>query len=98
WLLSPGWFSRAVEGLQQWLADGEEGVIPNFRDAAAAALGERWASTPPGWYDPGGDKPSFVTDDDDDNDGTTNGDNVHLRGRSRFSSSVTTPTMLGRGA
>ncbi|CAM9135722.1 unnamed protein product [Ectocarpus sp. 12 AP-2014] len=63
WLLSPGWASRAVEEMQKWLADGDEGVIPSFRDAAAAAFGERWASTPSGWYDPGGDLPSFVAAD-----------------------------------
>eukprot|EP00903_Cladosiphon_okamuranus_P017392 g16020.t2 len=64
WLLQPGWFPRAVERMQQWLADGNEGVIPSFRDAAAAALGERWASTPPGWFEPGGDNPYFVNDND----------------------------------
>eukprot|EP00752_Nemacystus_decipiens_P007697 g6880.t1 len=64
WLLQPGWLPRAVESMQQWLADGDEGVIPNFRDAAAAALGERWASTPLGWFEPGGDKPSFFNTDD----------------------------------
>ena len=26
WLLQPGWFPRAVERVQQWLADGDEGV------------------------------------------------------------------------
>ncbi|CAN0472840.1 unnamed protein product, partial [Ectocarpus sp. 12 AP-2014] len=26
WLLSPGWASRAVEEMQKWLADGDEGV------------------------------------------------------------------------
>lgn len=24
--MGPGWVSRAVEGVQKWLADGEEGV------------------------------------------------------------------------
>ncbi|CAM9355835.1 unnamed protein product [Ectocarpus fasciculatus] len=82
WLLSPGWASRAVEGMQEWLADGDEGVIPSFRDAAAAAFGERWACAPSGWYDPGGDMPSFVAadlndegneSDSDQNIGSENG-------------------------
>ncbi|CAN0472856.1 unnamed protein product, partial [Ectocarpus sp. 12 AP-2014] len=59
-------------------------VIPSFRDAAAAAFGERWASTPSGWYDPGGDMPSFVAadlnhegseSDSDHGNGSGNGSN-----------------------
>lgn len=57
-------------------------MIPSFRDAAAAAFGERWASAPSGWYDPGGDRPSFVSadlDDESDSDQNDNGE----RGRNR---------------
>ncbi|CAM9478757.1 unnamed protein product [Ectocarpus sp. 4 AP-2014] len=108
WLLSPGWASRAVEEMQKWLADGDEGVIPSFRDAAAAAFGERWASAPSAWYDPGGDIPSFVAADLNDegsesgsnhNNGSENGSNRSgNRGgthRHRARSSGTTPTTFG---
>ncbi|CAM9771530.1 unnamed protein product [Ectocarpus sp. 6 AP-2014] len=108
WLLSPGWASRAVEEMQKWLADGDEGVIPSFRDAAAAAFGERWASTPSGWYDPGGDMPSFVAadlydegseSDSDHNNDSENGSNGRgNRGgtrRHRARPRGTTPTTFG---
>lgn len=72
-------------------------MIPIFRDAAAAALGERWASATPGWYDPGGDKPSFLADDDDDSGGNDVG-NTSVRGRSQISATSTRPATLGRGA
>lgn len=46
-------------------------VIPNFRDAAASALGERWASTPSGWYAPWGDKTPYVPETAADDDSQT---------------------------
>lgn len=36
-------------------------VIPNFREAAAAKLGERWASTPEDLYAPGGSTSSSLS-------------------------------------
>lgn len=36
-------------------------VIPNFREAAAAKLGERWASTPEYFYAPGGSTSSSLS-------------------------------------
>lgn len=60
-------------------------VIPNFRDAAAAALGERWACTLPGWFEPGGDKPLFFTPNNDDtssgmgDDGENDGRSLRAR-------------------
>lgn len=79
-------------------------VIPNFRDAAAAALGERWASTPPGWFEPRGDKPSFFHDDDSSSRSKDGEDENSGRGRSRNGGdshapeTPPTPATLGRRA
>ncbi|CAB1116155.1 unnamed protein product [Ectocarpus sp. CCAP 1310/34] len=64
------------ESIADWLApaDGDVLVIPSFRDAAAAAFGERWRSTPAGWFDPGGDMPSFVAADLNDEGSESDGD------------------------
>ncbi|CAN0055726.1 unnamed protein product [Scytosiphon promiscuus] len=98
WLLHPGWSSRAVESLQQWLADGDEGVIPAFRSGAAALLGERWASARPGWYQPGGDDPSSVTANDDGESHDENGGG-EIRGAPSNSRANTPSALVGvRGA
>lgn len=76
-------------------------VIPNFRDAAAAALGERWASTPPGWFEPGGDNPSFFAHNDDDgssgidDNGVNDGRILHTRNRDYSRATATPPSILG---
>lgn len=59
-------------------------VIPAFRAAAAALLGERWASARPGWYQPGGDKPSFISPIDNhetriETGGSVRSDRAHSR-------------------
>ena len=75
-------------------------VIPNFRDAAAAALGERWASTPPGWFEPGGEKPSFLNDGDSSSstDGGENDDRSFVSPKNGAHSRTpgTPPVVLGR--
>ncbi|CAM9614864.1 unnamed protein product, partial [Discosporangium mesarthrocarpum] len=48
WLFQPGWVAVAIGRCQQWLADGAQGVIPQFRQAVSKALGPWWAYPPPG--------------------------------------------------
>ena len=42
WLTKPGWISEQIEALRVWLADGDVGVVPEFRVAVEAELGARW--------------------------------------------------------
>ena len=85
---------------QQTSSYSTQKVIPNFREAAAAALGEKWASTPPGWFEPGGDKPSFVDGDDRSSSIEGDGENGGRGSRTRtsaYSRAQTTPrSMRGR--
>lgn len=70
-------------------------MIPIFRDAAAEAFGERWASTPPGWFEPGGAKPSFVAGGSDDGDGGNDSLSLRSRSRGRPRLATTPPTTAG---
>lgn len=54
-------------------------VIPSFRDAAASALGERWASVPQRWYAPGGEKNIPLPENAGDEDGSSRNSNMYSR-------------------